>query len=315
MPMAPRWSDHADAGDFAAASAAWAAEFAGRERDLDAGAALGELEERWGDWIWFACEAGAAAHYAAAQAALMPQGASFSDGDEAARRQEAFSRIVRKHQHGIGPDGLPRREASGLPHPRSVLRPPPAPTAPAPSPAPASGPGPTAAGLPTTPPSPPTPPVRPPAVAADPHAALSALARRKPTDPLGLLVHGVGHWEQVDLGERWLAVAKALRGLDAAAARRALEQAWACFDRYHEAWIAGLPASRWDADYADTLQSVAAEIATLPAGRPGPGLPDWARLALELRLDAALAKAATSTEPVFAPLAELLATAKRLGGR
>ena len=72
------WRELAANRDFAAARAAWDRVFAGPGSDPAPLWQLAELEERWGDSIFFAGEPGAVAHYHAALRAAVPPNAQFT---------------------------------------------------------------------------------------------------------------------------------------------------------------------------------------------------------------------------------------------
>ena len=65
-------------GDYTGARAACNEKFAGRADDPESSRGFAEVEERWGDALFFAGESGAAEHYYAAQAALVLRGLQFT---------------------------------------------------------------------------------------------------------------------------------------------------------------------------------------------------------------------------------------------
>ena len=70
------WATLLGEGDFAGARAACQQKIAGRADSPEASWELAEVEERWGDSLFFAGETGAAEHYHAARTALVPPGRS-----------------------------------------------------------------------------------------------------------------------------------------------------------------------------------------------------------------------------------------------
>ena len=80
--MMANWAVLLAEGDFYGARALCRQQFAEGADDPDSSWDLAEVEELWGDALFFAAEAGAAAHYQAAQAALFPTGMQFTSSDE-----------------------------------------------------------------------------------------------------------------------------------------------------------------------------------------------------------------------------------------
>ncbi|MBK8976262.1 MAG: DUF3601 domain-containing protein [Planctomycetes bacterium] len=104
---------------------------------------VAEAHERRGDMLWFHDRPGSGEAYRAAMDALLPrQPARGGRPADAARRQEAWSRIAEKVLYGTGPDGRRRPGAVGRPHPHGdpPRQPPPEPAVDAPANPPADAP-------------------------------------------------------------------------------------------------------------------------------------------------------------------------------
>jgi len=112
------WATLLGEGDFAGARAACQQKIAGRADSPEASWELAEVEERWGDSLFFAGETGAAEHYHAARTALVPPGSQFSSFEENERRMGAYHRVMNK-LCAIDPYGRPRPGHDGRPHPNS----------------------------------------------------------------------------------------------------------------------------------------------------------------------------------------------------
>ena len=113
-----------------------------------------------------------------------------------------------------------------------------------------------------------------------------------------------------ELGDRWMAAAKALAGAWPASARRALGWSAWFFRRYHANWSANMPASRFEPDGRDGYESADQMRASLKAGRDPGEPPAWAQELLAGRLPRSLAPADDAGVPrAFAPLFDLLLAA------
>ena len=278
-----------DEGEYSGALGAWRVAFGGREDSLGASWELAAIEERWGDSLFFCGESDSAAHYHAAQRALVPLGRVFSSKAESDRRMKAYARVTNK-LYAIGPDGKPRPGNDGQPHPRFTPIVPRQETA--------------------------TPP---PETSAEERrdAVLSVReTRTRQQTELGQLDDGGNHWRYGDLGALWLDAAKALALHHPADARRACQWSLHYFDLYHKAWSAHLPASRWDSDGSAEMIEVQDLENSLAAGTAESSPPDWVPLLLEGAWQHALA-AFGDEEPAseFKPLAVLLAEACQTAGR
>jgi hypothetical protein len=273
MPL--DWTALLAAGDFPAARAA-----------CDPGASweLAEIEERWGDALFFAGEPGAAAHFRAAQTALVPPGAQFSSGDESERRMEVYGRITNK-LYAIDPYGKPRPGHDGRPHPRS------SPAAPAPQP---------------------EEPSRSERLAA---VRESQAARATEQTELAKLFQDADHWRDCELGDEWRQAGQALAGYPDGA-RRAYAWSLHFLERYNRSWTAHLPASRWDPDGGEEMLEVHALAQALETNAPEARLPIWVEAMLEGDWQRALSSFGDIPPPAeFKPMLVLLAEACRAAGR
>lgn len=278
-----------DEGDFSGALADWKAEFGGREELLEASWERAEIEERWGDSLFFGGEPGSAAHYQAAQRALVPPGTMFSSSAESERRMEAHGRLTNK-LYAIGPDGKPRPRHDAQPHPRF---------------------NPIVRGKETAP----EPPKKSKAERREAILRARQTKTREQTE-LGQLHHDSDHWRHHHLGELWLEAAKALALNHPRDAHRACEWSRHYFELYNKAWSAHLPASRWDSDGGAEMMDVQNLESSLATGLPESPPPDWAPLLLEGDWQGALAAfGGDAPAPEFKPLAILLADACQTAGR
>jgi hypothetical protein len=270
------WAARLDEGDFSGARAEWQERFGAGSESLDASWALAEVEERWGDELFFAVEAGAAGHYHAAQRALAPPGTQFSSGEENDRRMEAYARVTEK-LYAVDPYGRAREGHGGRPHPNSQRT------------------------LPRVAPALPSIPVRP------------ALRTSQPTE-FAKLFQGGDHWRYHELGNQWRDAGQALAGSYPDGARRAYAWSLHYFELYNQAWSAHLPASRWDSDGGEEMVEVQDLMQGLAASSAGARLPAWveALLAGEWR-QALSALGDHPPEALFQPIAVLLAEACRAG--
>jgi hypothetical protein len=277
-------SSHAallDAGDFPGALAAWRAEFSGREDSLEASWELAEIEERWGDSLFFSADFGSASHYQAAQRALIPPGAMFSSSEENQRRMEAYGRLTNK-LYAIGGDGKPRLpHDDAQPHPRFK----------------------------TNPPREETAPPQKSKVERREAVAEARKTRTKDQSELGRL-YGTDQWAHHRLGELWLKAATALARNHQQLAQIACEWSYHHFEHYNRLWTAHLPASRFDSDGHEEMMEVGSLQNSLATGAEESPAPEWVPPLLDG--DWQTARAALGPDapaPVFEPLAALLADA------
>lgn len=287
-----------DEADFPGALAAWRTEFSGREDSLEASWELAEIEERWGDSLFFADDPGSAEHYQAAQRALIPQGVTFSSSEENQRRMDAHGRLTNK-LYAIGGDGKARSpHDEAQPHPRFklVAREPPKKSK---------------AARPVAPePEPPRP-----SKAARLEAVLEARKTRiREQSELGSLYGRGDQWAQHRLGELWLKAASALAQNHQQLAQGACEWSYHHFERYNKLWTAHLPASRFDSDGGLEMMDVQGVERLLAVGAPESPAPEWAALLVDGDWQAALT-AFGPPAPEFEPLAAVLADACTAAGR
>ena len=268
-----------EAGNFGGALEAWRMEFAGREESHEATWELAEIEERWGDSLFFGGESGSAEHYRRAQRALFPLGAVFSSGSESDRRMEAHQRLVDK-LYAVGPDGKARADNRAQPHPCFS--------------------------------APPGKPI------SERLAAVFHARETRATQETGLdrLYRDSDHWRHHNLGDLWLDAARSLAADRPAAARIACQWSRHYFELYNKAWNAHMPASRWDSDGGAEIMDVQTLQDSLPAAGPESPLQIWMSLLLEGDWIAALAAFGNATPGLDGkPLAALLADACQAAGR
>ncbi len=272
------WAEILDAGDPAAARAAWQQDFAADGDSPQATWELAEIEERWGDALFFAGESGAAAHYQAAWRALAPPGARFSSLEESERRMAAYARVTVKLQ-AIDPHGKARTGNSGEPHPNfhaiELPKPAPEPVKPAPE-----------------------------AVEAPPPV---------PRQQSGFadLFRMSDHWRHCGLGAKWRDAGRELAAAFPEAARCAYQWSLDYFTLYNQAWTAHLPASRWDPDGGEDIEEVQSLMSCLGDNRPDAALPAWVEALLAgdwQRASAALGD--TVAPPEFKAVAAVLSVAR-----
>jgi len=285
----PGWAALLEEGDFPGARAAWEEKFAGREDSFEASWDLAEVEERWGDSLFFREEAGAATHFQASRMALVPPGAQFSSREENDRRMEAQHRVTNK-LYAIDAYGTPRPGQDGQPHPNSSRN-----------------------GLRAKPePEPPRPSIAERRAAA---LELSQTTAMEQTEFARLFQSG-GHWLYYDLGAKWRDAGKALAGSHPLGARRAYAWSMHYFERYNKDWTAHLPASRWDSDGGEDMMEVEDLTNSLAASQAGTPLPAWIESLLAGDWQSALSAMGNHPPaPEFRPLAGLLSEACRAAGR
>ena len=272
------WAALLKAGDPAAARAAWQEKFSAGSDSLDATWELAEIEERWGDSLFFAGETGAAPHYQAAWKALVPPGEVFSSRPEYDRRMEAYGRITVKLQ-AIDPYGKARAGNTGLPHPNfHAIEPPPKP---APEP-----------------------------VNPTPQPAKTIRAERQQSDFARLFQSG-DHWRHYGLASKWREAGKELAPVFPEGARRAYYWSVDYFNLYNRAWSAHLPASRWDSDGGEEITEVRRMMDALPADPTDTPLPVWVEALLAGDWQRASAALGEASPPGFKGAAELLSEARR----
>lgn len=269
------WAALLDAGDAAAARATWQEEFALDDDSPQATWELAEIEERWGDALFFAGESGAALHYQAAWRALAPPGARFSSQEESERRMAAYARVTVKLQ-AIDPYGKARTGNSGEPHPNfhaiELPKPEREPVKPAPE----------------------TPPPVP-----------------RQQSGFADLFRMSDHWCQCDLGAKWRDAGKELAAAFPEAARCAYQWSVDYFTLYNQAWTAHLPASRWDPDGDDDILEVRGLMSSLAENPPGAALPAWVEALLAGDWQRASAALGDSVPPPeFKAVAALLSEAR-----
>jgi hypothetical protein len=242
----PDWSALLEEGDFPGARAAWEEEFAGREDSFDASWELAEVEERWGDSLFFGGEPGADAHFQASRVALVPPGTQFSSRGENDRRMAAHHRVTNK-LYAIDSYGKPRPGHDGQPHPNSCRT--------------------RQRAQPEPQPSRPTLSER--RAAAVKARQTTALQQTES----GRLFQRGDHWLYRDLGNQWCDAGRALAGSHPLGARRAFAWSMHYFEQYNKAWTAHLPASRWDSDGGEEMMKVRNLTNSLAESQPETPLP------------------------------------------
>lgn len=287
------WASLLDEANWTGARAAWQERFAAESESLAASWALAEVEERWGDCLFFAGEAGAAEHFHAAQRALAPPGKRFDSPEEGARRMEAFGRVMEK-LYAIDPAGRARAEHGGKPHPNSHR------TRQLPARVPES----------VEPASP---------FQQDRLEAVDRVsgARGKQRTEMGRLFDPANHWRCHTLGSQWRAAGEALAGSYPEGAQAAYEWSLHYFELYNKAWRANLPASRWDSDGGEEMQEVQGLLARVPANSSKTALPPWVAAVLAGEWQQALSALGDDNPlpPAFRPMTLLLAAACGAAGR
>jgi len=280
------WAALLDAGDPAAARAAWQEKFPAESDSPQATWELAEIEERWGDSLFFAGEAGAAVHYQAAWRALAPLGTVFSSWQEGERRMEAYARVTVKLQ-AIDPYGRARAGNGGQPHPNFHAIEPPAKPAPEP-------------GKPA--PEPVKPPPQP--------AKVSTPVERQGSD-LARLFQSDDHWRHYELASIWREAGQELAAAFPDGARLAYLWSVDYFNLYNQAWTAHGSASRWDSDGGREITEVQGMMASLAGPAPGAPPPSWIEALLAGDWQRALAALGDSAPPPeFKAAAELLSKAR-----
>jgi hypothetical protein len=281
--MTSDWPALLDAGDPAAARAVWQDKFSTDRDSLEATWELAEIEERWGDSLFFSGVDGAAMHYQAAWRALMPLGTVFSSWEEGERRMEAYGRVSLKLQ-AIDPYGKARTGNSAQRHPNFHAVEPPAKPALEPM-KPAPGP-----------------------------AKNSPLVERQQSD-LARILHSDDHWRHYDLASRWREIGKELAAAFPEGARQAYRWSVDYFVLYNQAWNAHMPASRFDSDGGEEIMEVQHMMKALDDSPPGPPLPTWIEALLAGDWQRALAALGDSVPPPeFEEAADLLSEANRTAG-
>jgi hypothetical protein len=275
------WRELAEQGDFRGALAASLQKHAGRADAPEASWELAEVEERWGDSLFFAGEAGAAEHYRAARTALIPPGAKYSSIEESERRMSAYDRVADK-LYAIDPYGMPRPGHACRPHPNSKFIPRP---------------------------QEPSPPER--------RVEETEACKTTPDQEseYGRLFRESGHWRHYGLAVKWREAGKALAASYPDSARRALTWSLTFFEWYHAAWNAHLPSSRWDSDGVAEMMEVRNLMESLrpPSSQPPP--PAWVQSLLAGDWRRALAETGgRPPAPEWRDLAALLAGACEAGG-
>jgi hypothetical protein len=203
--------------DWPSAHAAWQQKFAGREDAPDASWELGRIEECWGDSLFFSGAAGAAPHFHAARAAILPPGRQWASREEYDRRMEAHQRITAK-LYAIDPYGKARPSHDGVPHPDFRLEPQ---SEPQPEPEP----------------QPPQP-----SIAERREAALHLrTANAIQQTEWAALFRDAGHWQFYELAMKWRGAGEALAPSHPAAARRAFAWSVYYFERYNRDWTPIFP--------------------------------------------------------------------------
>jgi hypothetical protein len=276
-------------GDYTGARAACKERFAGRADDPESSWELAEVEERWGDALFFAGESGAAEHYHAAQAALVPQGVQFTSLEENDRRMSAYQRVANK-LYAMDPYGRPRPGHDGRPHPNSSrVRP---------------------RAKDTFDPSEPSIEEQP-----------SPVLELRETTPMeqseyARLFQNSEHWHHYDLGNSWREAGNALAGWYPEGARRAYSWSIHYFELYGKAWTAHLPASRWDSDGYEEAIEVQNLTNSLVANPSEPTVPAWMRALLAGDWQRALVTAGDAPPaPEWRCLTMLLVGACQAAGR
>lgn len=282
------WAALLDQGEFSAALDAWRACFEGTEESLEATWVRVEIEERWGDALFFSKEPGASAHFHAALGSLVPQGAMFTSMDENDRRMEAHGRVMNK-LYGIDGSGLPRPGNDGVPHPNARLAAPP----------------PKRVAVPED------------AVIVGRRAAVMRAreSRRQSELPAAVVFRNAGHWQHHLLGQMWSEAGKALSPAFPDEARRAYAWSQHYFELYNAAWSANLPASRWDSDGGQEIMEVQEAVSALGLRVTEVECPAWIGAVLDGGWREAVAALQGERPPgQFDPLAKILATTCRAAG-
>lgn len=336
------WRTLLQQGDFSTASH-WADEHFREQPDSpDAVWTTAEILERWGDSLFFRQQPGARPHYVSASAVLTDHAADSSE--EAHRRTAADERVWDKIRavdasgHGLpwyhydphpaaGSEWALVRQARGAAPP------------PEPEPQTAEDPfeelrkqqlnprqpratfepiGEPYLVRPPDPPLPPEPrpaaqkqPVEPPAQQASPVQPLSP--RTLPSfgvsqTPLARLLPRDDHWRDYWMGRSWCEAAQ-LFPRDVVFFARACAWSMWHYERYHEAWRANLPSSRWDSDGgAEMTELLALQKQTFPEGEAAPA---WAHALAAGDIDALWPQLPASPP---APLRTVLTTVTEAAG-
>ena len=265
------WRRLAAEGDFAGAREAWREQWTRREDDLAALWELAEIEERWGDWLLSAEEAGSTGHFHAALKALIPTGSIFTQREENDQRMEAFTRTFEKLQ-SVDSYWKVRDGEAGRPHPNSQPR-----------------------------------PERPKPVEERKDAAVEMHETRPTEQPeLIRLFLSSGHWGFSSLAFQFREAGKALAARYPDAARLAFGWSIYYFEAYNREWTAHLPASRWESDGGLEMIEVE-EMTSALAPDGGESPPDWVEQLLAGRPAAALKSlAGDRPAPEFEVLGKLL---------
>jgi hypothetical protein len=239
---------------------------------------LAALEECRGDALFFADEAGAASHYRAACAALLPPGRMWDSREENDRRMEAHRRVTEK-LYAIDPYGKAREGHNGQPHP--AFRPP-----------------------------------EPKPTIAERRAAAQALRRDNDIRKTewASLFRDAGHWQFYELAGKWRDAGDALAASHPTAARCAFAWSLFYFEEYNREWTAHLPASRWDSDGGIEMSEVQERCDSLAAADAGDSLPAWIESLLAGDWRAAQVELGAGVPPEWRPLGALLDEAGRAAG-
>ena len=137
----------------------------------------------------------------------------------------------------------------------------------------------------------------------------------KPQTALGQLDDPGNHWRYRDLGDLWLAAARALGPRHPADARRACQWSRHYLELYNRAWTAHLPASRWDSDGGSEIAEVQDLENALPADIEETPSPEWVAMLLDGDWQGALAACGDlPPAPEFKPLNAILADACQVAG-
>lgn len=276
-------------GDYAGARAACMEKFAGRADDPEASWELAEVQERWGDALFFAGESGAAEHYHAAQAALVPRGVQFTSLEENDRRMGAYQRVVNK-LYAMDPHGKPKPGHDGRPHPNSSRLRPRAQDTFDPSEFPLEEQRPAVVQLRETIP--------------------------KEQSEYARLFENSMHWRHYQMGNSWREAGNALAEWYPEGARQAYSWSMHYFELYREAWTAHLPASRYDSDGDEEVIELQNLTNSLVSNPSEPTLPAWVRALLAGDWQCALVTAGDDPPaPEWRSLTMLLADACQAAGR
>jgi hypothetical protein len=340
------WETLLNEGDFPGARASCLQEFEGLASAFEACMGIAEVEERWGDSLFFAGEAGAAAHYLAAGKQLSPPGLQITSKQENDLRMNAYQRVMNKLR-AIDPCGKARPGHDGQPHPNWCLNQRPrVPAVPEQHPREIQI-GSTCPkqetdlrmgahqGIVNEPQA--TDPYGEAQLGHDGQSHPDSFCGWQPPEPLApapyvpeiqssgacprqeseyaRLFQDRDHWCYYELGAKWRDAGNALAVMHPEVAHRAYSWSLYFLGLYEEAWTRHLPASRWDSDGRAEMTAVRNLADSLPSRSSEVLLPAWVEAFLQGDWQCASAGAGESpTPPEWSSLSVLLAEARLAAG-